>query len=125
MSMILRREFLKRMAFAALATWFLDLPLPKGESPEVTRLQAGDELFYDLPAPRPFTVYVRFLEREGAEGAAGWQDRSVVVDEGSPEVVDVLPFHWSQGYVGGLIAIRGKHSLETMRSHVNPIQRSA
>lgn len=26
---MLRRAFLRRMAFAALATWFLDLPLPK------------------------------------------------------------------------------------------------
>ena len=63
--MIIRREFIKRMAFVALASAFIDLP-------DLTRARGAvnvgrnAETFYGAfpHAPKEMTMYVKFVERE-------------------------------------------------------------
>lgn len=63
---MLRREFFRRMMFAALATWFLDLPLPRRVAldPDGWTVHFGDVVF------QPETDFI-----DAPEGIAAGIDR--------------------------------------------------
>ena len=96
-----RRAFLRRMVFAGLATWFLDLPLPR--EPEVGRFARGVRVTF--PTDRgPLSVFYDSPTADGLDvGDYVTDDR--ITGSGLVGVVDYVT-----------VAATGEHSMSTMRA---------